>query len=372
MNMNIDYLKSVAIDRKELATNLPDMPDCSGTGLDVKTEIINRFPLVNWLLNTAYTARIRRELNEGTCTLHKNCDGKWAITTPRELWSEPPVSTENECCWQPFNFAKCGGEVELNLMCLKSCESMEDRIMSRVARFGANIPGLAGKGESVREVQRRIDRMSFGFYIANNVILGMDDVFTNILKPFHGLLQVMENPAVAVVNGTNILSAFDSVACRIALLGGSGFVFAMNPVIFQGLLNEIRRGQYGDLPVGWTRDGDTLRFRNMAFIQDRLVPVDLAAGTGEIWMLSSDAVGLYMATDIFNPADDFIVEDHSTKTYEEGCAEDCVYYYNMGAVVSSNANKLIRIVDVPISGACAASIGDLGALVNPQTLIPAV
>ena len=246
-----------------------------------------------------------------------------------------------------------------------------DDLIGRNITFGTDIPGLAGRNETLRELKRRIARMSMAFLTAQNIILGSDNVFTDVLKPFHGLIQVMENPAIAVVNGTNILSAFDSVACRLALIGGGNYVFAMNPVIYQGLLNEIRRGQYGDLPSGWSRDGDVIRFRNMALIQDRLIPVDFENGTGEIWLLSSDAVGLYLATDLM-PADAYIREQKNVVTYEEGCAEECTYYYNLGAVLANNANKLMRIVDVPISGACSAAIGDLSALVRPQTLIPTV
>ena len=377
MNMNVDsrLLESVALNEKVfLASNLADMPDCTGAGIDVKTEIINRFPLVEWLLRTSLTQRVRNEINNGgTCLVHKDCDGKWVVETPRELWSKIPAeSSEEECCWQPFDFAKCGGNSPLFLLCLKSCEDMMDVLMDRNVVMGSDIPGLAGRRESLREVKRRVDRLSMAFYTAYTAILGHDNVFTNILKPFRGLAQVMENPAVAVINGTNILSAFDSVACRMALLGSGNFVFAINPVLYQGLLSEIRRGQYGDLPTGWTREGDTIRFRGMSFIQDRLVPVDLASGTGEIWVLNGEAVGLYLATNLM-PSDEFIrVDGDYNKNREDGCAEECVYYYNIGAALGNNANKLIRIVDVPLSGACTASIGDLGNLIVPQTLIPAV
>lgn len=375
-NVNLTSLEKVALDEKVfLATNIADMPDCSGAPIELKTEIINRFPLVEWLLRTQLTQRVRTEIyNGGLCLVHKDSTtGKWVIEAPREIWTEIPEASETEeCCWQPFEFAKCGGTFPLNLLCLKSCEDMMDILIDRIVSIGADIPDIASRNEKLREVKRRVDRLSMAFYTAYTAILGHDSTYTNILKPFHGLAQVMENPAVATINGTNILAAFDSAACRMSLLGGNNFVFAINPVLYQGLLNEIRPGQYGLLPAGWTRDGDVIRFHGMGFVQDRLVPVDMETGTGEIWILNGESVGLFLATNLM-PSDDFIRESGDyTKTPGNGCAEECIYYYNLGTALANNANKIMRIVDVPLSGACTVAIGDLADIVVPQTLIPNV
>lgn len=55
-----------------------------------------------------------------------------------------------------------------------------------------------------------------------------------------------------------------------------------------------------------------------------------------------------------------------------GCGETCTYYYNFGTAMGNNANRLLRIVDVPIAGACLSAISDLGGLIQPQTLVPKV
>ena len=369
---SIGALENVAVDRAVLATNLPDLPDCYDKEISLKSELITRFPLVTWLLGTPMTARIRSDIRDANIT-YKDCDGKWQIKAPRELWSlEIPDGENEECCWAPFDFAKCGGESPLNLLCLKDCDNIMDDLMGRTVRFGANVPGLANAGDSQYEIKRRVARLSMAFLTAYNVILGEDDVFTNILKPFHGLMQVMENPAITTINGTNILMAFDSVACRLSMLGGGQFVIAIHPIVYQGLLNEIRVGQFGQLPVGWTRNGDELSFRGIRFIQDRFVPVDMEAGTGEAWVLNADAVGLYLATNLMPEGDYIRTSGHIEETREDGCASQCTYYYNIGAVVANNANKLMRIVDIPLSGACTAAIGDLGALITPKTLIPRI
>ena len=376
MNIDLKLLENVAVDREaftKLATNLPDMPDCTGAGLDVKTEIINRFPLVNWLLNTSLTRRTRSMIRgvDGHCLLHKDGEGNWVIEVPRSIWTEVPEASDSpECCWQPFDFAKCAGQLPLNLLCLKDCAKIMDDLIGRNLRFGADIDGLASASESVNAVKRRVARMSMAFYTAITAIQGLDSTYTNILKPFHGLMQVMENPAITSINGTNILAAFDEAWCRLSLLGGD-VVFALNPVLYQTLLGVVVPDQYGNYPMGWSRNGDTLTFHGMGFIQDRFVPVDISDGTGEIWGLNGDAVGLYLATDLM-PGDDYIrVSGHKEAAVDEGCGEDCTYYYNLGAALANNSNKLLRIVDVPISGACATVIADLEGLVNPQTLIPA-
>ena len=374
MNMDIKLLDSVAIDRTVLATNLPDMPDCTGAGLEPKTALIDRFPLVTWLLGTSLTQRTRAMLNEDRahCLVHQNGEGQWVIEVPRGLWSLVPEASETpECCWVPMDFAKCEGALPLNLLCLKDCENIMDDLIGRTIRFGENIDGLASARETRNDVKRRVARMSMAFYTAITAIQGHDSTYTNILKPFHGLMAVMENPAVVTINGTNILSAFDQAYCRLSLMDGV-VAFALNPVMYQSLLSVITPGQNGELPSGWAINGDVLTFHGMGFIRDRLVPVDITNGVGEIWGLNSEAVGLYLATDLM-PGEEYIrVSGHQEQALADGCGQDCTYYYNLGTALANNANKILRIVDVPISGACAAVIGDLEGLVNPQTLIPAV
>lgn len=373
MNVNTAILDSVAVDKTMLATNLPELADCSGAGLDPKTEIQNRFPLVTWLLNTELTRRVRANINaEGSCLVHK-ADGHWVIEVPREIWSLVPEASETqECCWQPFDFAKCEGNVPLNLLCLKDCDSIMDELVGREVGFGSDAGELASKGEKLNEIKRRIARLSMAFYTANTVILGHEGVYTNILKPFHGLMEVMENPAIAVINGTNILQAFASAWCRLSLMGYTNVTFAVNPVTYQGILVEVTLGQNGEYPDGWSRSGDTVTFHGIGFLQDKLVPVDMETGTGEVWALNGESVGLYLGTNLM-PAEEYIrLSGDFNKTPEEGCGETCTYYYNFGTAMGNNANRLLRIVDVPIAGACLSAIGDLGGLIQPQTLVPKV
>lgn len=231
---------------------------------------------------------MRQQERLGLCQRYKE-DGKWYLRVPALVYSELPASTENECCWSSFDFAKCAGVVEINKLCLKDCKDIMDDMMSRSTAIGsANaVDGLAGGSETLAAVQERIAKLSMAFLTMNNIVLGMDNTFTSVLKPFHGLLQVMSNPAVDAIDGTNILSAFESLGCRLAVLGGgSRYIVAIHPVAYYSILSLIVPGQYGRLPEGWTRNGDEISYMGVRFLRDERVPVDTTNNTAEAWVLA--------------------------------------------------------------------------------------
>lgn len=373
-------LEEVAVDSKKLASNFPEvMDDCYGIeGGDVTSILQTYFPLVDWLMNTAQSRSLRNELNGRyrdalSNRFHKEDIAgvtKWVMETPRSIWTEPPTSTANECCWLPFDFAKCAGKVPINLLCLKDCGDITDDLMGDILRFNQRnaVSPISRPGETFNEVRRRIDRLSMLFFTAHNVIQGIDDTYTDTLKPFHGLLALLENPAVMHYDGSNLLAAFRSLGCRLDILGGNQ-VIAVNPIIYSSIAAAIVPDANGNLPAGWTKNGETVKFHGRSFIQDKLVPVDTAAGTGEAWVLDGDSVGLFLATDLA-PTDSFIrYSGHNTESAPR-CGEECMYMYNLGAAFSNNANKLAVITDIPVESACTGAVADLAALVNPTTLIP--
>lgn len=387
-NVETKNLDKVAVDKAELASNFPDVVnDCYGIdGASVASIIQDKFPLVDWLMDTTPSREIRAELNRAQATggcvnrFHKAQVGapgaevtKWVMETPRSIWTTEPTSTANECCWLPFDFAKCAGYTPINLLCLKDCGNIEDDLMGDILRYNErnSVSPIAYSGDTYNEVRRRIDRLSMLFYTAHNVIHGIDDTYTDTLKPFHGLLAVLENPAVQHVQGTNILAAFDQIGCRLDILGGDQ-VIAVNPVIYASIAAAIVPDQNGNLPAGWTKDGNTVRFHGRRFIQDKLVPVDTAAGKGEAWVLDGETLGMFLATDLA-PTDRFVRYsginnvDPATK-----CGEECMYMYNLGTVWGSDANRLAVIYDIPVQSACTSAVSDLSALVQPTTLIPRV
>ncbi len=376
MDLTMNVLDKESVDIVKLAGSFSDViGDCCGPEVNLRTQLISNFPLVAWLLQTQASNFIRQRMfTEKRCGMYK-ADGEWRVKVPGSIWSVPQTSAEEECCFVPFEFDKCASEVPLKLLCLKDCESIMDELIGYNLR-SATVDGLAYAGETEDEVRRRIARLSFAFYQANNIIYGHDDTTvegdgTSVpLKPFHGLAQIMDNPAVVAIEGGDIYSAFKSFGCRARFIGGS-YVFAVNPVIYESIKAVIRPDVNGNYPDGWSMNNGELRYNGHRFLEDKLVPVDMEDGTGEVWVLNGEAVGVYMMDNIFaTEGSRFIRRDEKVETLENGCASKCDYYYNLGAAFNNNAAKLMKIVDIPISGACAAGIGDLTGLINPNTLIP--
>lgn len=366
---NMAALDKASVDMKTLSSNFSDIAsgcDCPIDGATLTSEIQNRFPLVTWLLGTEMSATARRRFNLQYVAKDENV---WKMKVPGNVWTALPTNSNEECCWHPFDFAKCCGDVPLHLLCLKDCDSIMDSLVMRDINITAKeaLAGISNKGEKLATVEKRIARMSLAFYTAYTAILGMDTVYTNILKPFHGLLAVMENPAIISISGANILAGFKQLGCRLAVLGTANHVIAVNPLIYRSIESVVTPGQNGELPAGWTKTNGELRYMGIRFIQDKLVPVDMEAGTGEAWVLAGDSVGLFLASDIL-VTDNFIKEGFSFDN--DACGTECTYYYNYGSAFGNNSNRLARIVNIPIQNECTDVLSDIAGMIHPETLIP--
>lgn len=372
MEFSKEMLNSVAVTRVDLAGSFADVVgDCCGADLKTRTDVVNRFPLVTWLLQTELANSVRsRMFGSKRCTLAKDGDGKWIINLPGLLWSLPAESASTECCYVPFQFDKCSGSVPINLLCLKDCDDiLDEMIMSR--KRSVDIDGLSSASETEKRTRERIARLSFAFYQAYAVIYGHDETFVETgvpLKPFHGLAQLMDNPAVVAIYGGDIYSAFKALGCRTRFLGGNK-VIAVNPVIYNSIEEVIQPNMNGRYPTGWSMVNGQLHYQGMRFIQDRLVPVDVEAGTGEAWVLDGRSVGGFLADSLF-ASEEYTRRLHNVETLENGCASECTYYYNYGATFNNNAADIAKIVDIPISGACASGVADLKNIIIPNTLVP--
>ena len=365
-----------AVDMAQLSTNFIDIiSDCGGIeGFEPKNVLQNRFPLATWLLNTSFARYLRqRSTDAENFTRSEDSDVIRDMSIPGTVWTLDPENSSDDCCWTMPDFAKCASQVPLYGLCLKDCDNIfEDLFYRRLGvTYRQTLDGISRQGESVKEVNRRIQRLWMAFYTAHTLVLGTSATSDNIVKPFHGLLEVLENPAVMAIYGSNILGAFASLGCRLDVLGGDGFVFACNPIIYNAIKAVIQPDRFNRYPEGWTRNGDTIRFHGIEFIQDKMVPVDLENGTGEVWMLAGDSVGGFLATNLMPEADFIIEDDFTEQTKANGCGKLCTYLYNYGAVANNNAQRLAIITDIPFNSCCADSIGDLGGIIQPKTLIPA-
>lgn len=374
-NIPMRTLKSAmnsAVDVQELASNFIDIiSDCEGLeDFDLRNALQDRYPLASWLLSTRFSGMLR-DLERDPQRFHKGGEGEaqWVMDVPGTVYTLEPANSGDDCCWTISDFAKCAGNVPMAFVCLKDCDNIFDSLVYNKLRINAKsaLERFARTGETLAQVENRIRHLWMAFYTMHTLILGTMETSDNITKPFHGLLEVLQNNAVASIDGTNILAAFDSIACRIAALGGDDWAFAINPLLYRSIEAAVRPNERGELPVGWSRANGRLTFEGIRFIEDKLVPVDLEAMTGDIWLIDGSATGAYLAYDLGNEAERHTFEEQSK---EDGCGEECWYLYNFGTVANNNANRAMVISGVAVSNACT-SIADLASLINPTTLVPA-
>lgn len=367
-------LENRAVDVQKLASNFIDIiSDCEGLeDFSLRNLLQDRYPLATWLSGTAFS-RLLRQRSTDPQLFHKGTgdEADWLMKVPGTVWTLAPVNSGTDCCWTLPDFAKCNSEVPMNFVCLKDCDSIFDSMVYERLRINrkAQLEGFAREGETLEQVENRIRHLWMAFYTMHTVILGTSTTSDNIVKPFHGLLEVLTNDAVISISGANILAAFDSIACRLAVLGGRDWVFATNPLIYRSIEAVVKPDERGNLPEGWTRGNDgRLRFMGIGFIDDKLVPVNMTEMKGDIWLIDGESTGLFLGYSIGNEKE--IKKDFTEKSLADGCAELCTYLYNYGTVANNNANRIMVISGVAVSSACT-EIADLASLINPTTLVPA-
>ncbi len=331
-------------------------------------------PLVNWLLNTPLSTTLKNASKRMSEVFMQDSKGKWNILLPQSVYTMPPEDTSGLCCWTPFEIAHCGSMADIDLLCLQDCSPILDKFINKDRRAGSNdlTNYFLQQGESVWDARLRMNRLSMQFFTEHNLILGLPGVGTKVLKPFNGLLSVLENPAVMQVSGVDVISGFKDVKCRYSVLGGmQGFVYAVDPLTYDAISEQVQPGKFNTLPDGWTKTGNTLSYNGVPFIQSKKVPKDLTAGTGEAWVMHASAVGAYLGTDL-QPGVDYIREGYTfTNDPGAGCASDCINYYNYGTVAGTNPNLMMIIKDIPLSPNClGGTLQGLDGLITPETLVP--
>ena len=371
-NFNLNRLMRQAVEVQELASNFVDIiSDCQSLeDFTLRNALQDRYPLAVWLMETRFS-NILRDMESDPQRFHKGGEDntQWVMDVPGTVYTLAPANSGDDCCWTIPDFAKCAGSVPMSFVCLKVCDNIFDSLVYDKLRINAKsaLERFAREGETINQVENRIRHLWMAFYTMHTAILGTMQTSDNIVKPFHGLLEVLQNDAVVSISGANILAAFDSIACRLAVLGGDDWVFAVNPLIYRSIKAVIKKDERGEYPDGWSVSGDRIRFEGIGFIEDKLVPVDMEAMTGDIWLIDGSATGLYLAYDLGREAER---DTFTEETKANGCGSECHFLYNFGTVANNNANRVMVISGVPVSSACT-EIADLAELINPTTLVPA-
>lgn len=372
-NFNLNRLMRQAVEVQELASNFVDIiSDCQSLeDFTLRNALQDRYPLAVWLMETRFS-NVLRDMESDPQRFHKGGEDnkQWVMDVPGTVYTLAPANSGDDCCWTIPDFAKCAGSVPMSFVCLKDCDNIFDSLVYDKLRINAKaaLERFAREGETINQVENRIRHLWMAFYTMHTAILGTMQTSDNIVKPFHGLLEVLQNDAVISISGANILAAFDSIACRLAVLGGDDWVFAVNPLIYRSIKAVIKKDERGEYPDGWSVDANgRLRFEGIGFIDDKLVPVDMEAMTGDIWLIDGSATGLYLAYDLGREAER---DTFTEETKANGCGTECHFLYNFGTVANNNANRVMVISGVPVSSACT-EIADLASLINPTTLVPA-
>lgn len=370
MDNMIERLDKEAVEIKTLSSNFAEIAsgcDCPIEDAEPRSVIQNNFPLVNWLVGTTASQSARRRFNLKNVSWDENNKPRMAV--PGSFWTTAPTNTGEECCWVKFDFAKCCGDVGMNLLCLKDCNTVFEELVNRDLRVSENMRTVARAGETVETVERRLARLSMAFYTAHTAILGREDTYTDLTKPFHGLIEVMDNPAVPALYAYDIYGIFEELKCRLDVLGGYGnYVIACHPLIFNSIEAAIQPDRNGNYPDGWSRRDGELRFRGIRFLRDKLMPINMEDGTGEAWLLDGQSVGLFLGTNLM--VENSFIKESGIDTSVDNCGASCTYYYNYGAAFGNNANRIAKIVNIPINSACMNVLGDIAGLIQPNTLIP--
>lgn len=371
---NMELIRRNAVDAKMLASNfISIISDCAGTeGYTLRNALQNEYPLAYWLLNTRFATRLRSMSTDPQHLRQSTTEGvEFELDIPGTVYTLAPSNSGDDCCWTIPDFAKCAGTVPLDYVCLKDCDNIFTTMVYDRLKINSrtSLENFAREGETLEQVEARLRRMWFAFYIMHTAVQATRSTSDNINKPFHGLLEVLRNDAVVSISGANVLAAFDSVACRLAVLGTDGFAIWTNPLIYRSLEAVVKPDQYGNLPADWSRRDGRLHFMGIEVREDKHVPVDMTNMTGEIWLVDGDSTGLFLAYNVNEPYE--IKDQFTEQTKANGCGQVCNYLYNYGTVANNNANRLMVISNVPVSSACT-EIADLAELINPQTLVPAV
>ena len=371
LEFSVQELDRNSIDMNKLSADFVNIVtgcECPMDDSTPKNPMETYFPAATWLAQTPFARTLRDRFKPDHVT--QTNDG-WEMKLPGKFWTGEFPDTGQECCWVRPEFDKCCSEVPLNLLCLKDCDSMFNRLVKRdlgVTKRSA-MKDVSNVGENVITVEERLNKRAFAFLTAHTAMLGMNNTYTSILKPFHGLLQVMENPAIQTLYGFDIVGVFEELGCRLDVLGNyDNARFITNPLIMRAIRAAIVPGQDGRLPDGWERNGNSVRFKGISFIEDKTMPVNLTDNTGEVWLVDGYSTGLFMATNLY-VTNDFVVQG-AIDTSANSCGEDCKYYFNYGTVANNDAMRMAKIVGIPIQSSCASVLGDIQGLISPQTLIP--
>lgn len=345
-------------------------------------------PYLDWLWNTNASRRIRNNVRNSLGQIIRE-NGENFLKLPTIYHTKEYADTTGQCCWSPLEWALAGDKVPLRMLCLKDCESIEDRIIDEFQTVGS--PDLKSfiqrQNMTARQVKVENAIESMAFFTRLNVINGVLEDETPLLKPFHGLQEVLDDPSVYSIAGQSWFQTFEAFRCRLEVLismtGVGQKVFWMNPITLRRIEVSVKRHlrhnsafvYTTDLPFDWEFNAaGELTFLNIPLRSDLFFAIDPEnPGIGDITFQDGDSIGIFMTSPfrLQNTPNNFHIRNQFTSTNDpaQGCASDCDLYYNVGTVFNLNANHLAVLEGTRASDTATCDLTGMHGLINATTLI---
>lgn len=339
----------------------------------------------------------------------KNTQGQFTLKNIPKMSFSAMTANPDECCVIAGNLQVCQDETVLKEICIEKCESELERMVAGVsgasttgAVFAAYKQMLVGAGipKSGLPTLAEFEQLSLiGQFITLNMLTFINGLLTveqngNIIRRFSGLAQIYANADVMSISGANgVIEAFDQALCRMNVFGIDNFAggfWLASRTAFSAIQKEIVKKRDGNYPSGWdvvdptrSSNGYTVAakdyfFMGLPVIMSAMVYVDTTTLQGDVYFVPP-TVGVFSGAPLDMPAQ-FILDEWNKKTspfvhFNETsnayptCWTSCDRLTNFGAVVSTEANALIKITG--ISSGCDHKVyKGIEGLININSYAP--
>jgi len=314
---------------------------------------------IGWMDALASGAAARRV--KSVLEYKEDCTtGDGYIVIGKEAYTTLPEDTGGACCYRPSLEMEAKQYLAKPArICMERCytedelDTLKDR---KVLPIDANPLALTGTNWYERDIQEFSNLATM--FLERTVALGQKDISAPLLRPFPGLLDVINKESTITLDGSNLLSTIKTIDCTDSFVQGDWLVLgnAIGIKAFNQAMATFSE------KAGYTPGFkyQTQEFKSAIF--------SLESMTTELWILDLNKVGL-----ILDGAPTFNLNELTAReTYSDSdpCYQVCVQFKRRGFVFSTGLNSVFRVQNVGVGVDCASVIGRFAPLANQFTLIP--
>lgn len=378
--------------------------------LAIFTRIIRSDRAFEALLNTEMS-RMLRAMRDAGAISYEDDKGAIKLTNIPKLSLSPMTAKPDECCVTPGDLQVCKNGALLKSLCLEKCENGQESMMHDLTKAAPTKNNLvyqaylqllkdSGVAQKTYPTIEEFEQLSLiAQFILLNILTFLNGMLSverngNIIRRFSGVAEIYANPDVYTVEGgSDLLSAFKEVACRMNVIGrgrfNKGFWLA-DSIAYSAIEAQVQPKTDGRYPAGWavvqrtvTEGNNTYveneyQFQGVRIIKSDLMYIDETDFAGNMYYIP-ETMGVFSAVPLDMPAS-FIQQEwekaHSPfihwdegKTAAPDCWQSCVSLNNTGGVVATESNDLISITGIN-SGCEAKVFKGLEGLINVNSLAP--